>query len=1067
MTRKVLLLLAVSLVFLNIAYAQTRQISGKVVDGSGEPLVGVGVSVKNSTVGTQTNADGEFKLSLPAGNAILVFRYIGFKSKEIAVTNQTSINVVLDTESTMLDEVVAIGYQTVTRKDLTGSVSSVGEKQLRDIPINSTAEALAGRLAGVQIVQSEGTPGASAEIKVRGGGSITQDNSPLYVVDGVQVEDALSVLAPQDIESIDVLKDASATAIYGARGANGVVIVTTKGGKEMKPVVTYSGLVGVRKLLKNLDVMDPYNFVLYQYEKSRGNATQESSFRNSFGLFEDMELYKKAPFVNWQDEMFGKAALMQTHNVNLTGGTKETKYSASLTSNTEDGIQLLSGFDRKLFNLKLDQKISEKVKAAFGVRYNSTKIKGAGSSDPGSSSTNRLRHTLRYKPILSVGQGLFDYDADYDDETTGNSLALINPILLNEAEYRKDVRNTINLNGNVTYNFNKYLAFKTTVGADLFNRRYTLFNDTLTSDARRASNQPTAGITTVGRTSITNSNVLTFTMNKSKSAFSKKNKLDALIGQEIYENRFREDVNKSLFFPIGIRAEDALGNMSLGTPAIPTSNEYTERILSFFGRVSYSYADKYLFSGTLRADGSSKFAQGNKWGYFPSASFAWRLSEEEFFKGLDIKDKISDLKFRVSYGESGNNRIANFLYMTQYSAEGSYFIGEQQNTSFRPSALAYNDMKWETTIARNLGLDIELFRGRLQISADAYSNSTKDLLLEVPIPTTSGYSFQLRNAGETTNKGFELQISATPIQTKNFSWNTSFNLSHNKNKIVSIGESGITQKLYPSGWSSTNNDFVVRVGEATGSVWGYVTDGFYKIDDFTYSNGVYTLKPDVAEYAPIEAQPGTLKYKDISGPNGVPDGVIDARDQTIIGNTLPKYFGGLNQQFVYKNFDLSVFVNFQLGNDVYNANKLEFSSGYTSQANLFAVMNTRWRNTNAQGLVVTDPVELAALNENAQLWKPVTAQGNPDTHSWAIEDGSFLRINNITLGYTFPQNLLRQVKVNKLRVYGTVNNLAVITGYSGYDPEVNTRRRTPITSGVDYSAYPRSAAFIFGLNLTL
>lgn len=599
MIRKVFLLLAFALVFLNIAYAQNRQISGKVVDDTGEPLIGVGIGVKNATLGTQTNASGGFTINIPSGNVTLVFRYIGFKTKEVAISNQTTLNVILEQEATMLNEVVAIGYQTVSRKDLTGSVSSVGEKQLRDIPINSTAEALAGRLAGVQIIQSEGTPGASAEIKVRGGGSITQDNSPLYVVDGVQVEDALSVLAPQDIESIDVLKDASATAIYGARGANGVVIITTKGGKEMKPVVAYSGLAGFRKLFRTLEVLNPYDFVLYQYEKSRGNTSQESSFRNSFGLFEDIELYKSAPFVDWQDEMFGRAAFMQSHNVSLTGGTKETKYSASITSNSEDGIQLLSGFDRKLFNLKLDQKISDKVKAAFGVRYNHTELKGAGSSDAGASSTNRLRHTIRYKPILSVGQGLFDYDADYDDETTGNSLSLINPLLLNEAEYRKDLRKTLNLNGNVSYTFNKYLAFKTTVGTDIYSRRYTLFNDTLTSDSRRASNQPTAGITTVSRNSFTNSNVLTFSMNKSKSSFSKKNKLDVLIGQEIYENKYREDVNKSLFFPVGISAEDALGNMSLGTPSIPVSNEYTERILSFFGRVSYSYADKYLYWGFL------------------------------------------------------------------------------------------------------------------------------------------------------------------------------------------------------------------------------------------------------------------------------------------------------------------------------------------------------------------------------------------------------------------------------------------------------------------------------------
>ncbi|MBK0383102.1 TonB-dependent receptor [Pedobacter sp. SD-b] len=1068
MRKKILLFLLVIGFTLSAAFAQTRLITGKVTDSTtGETLIGVSVTVVGTKTGTQTDVNGNYSIKAASGST-LTFTYIGFKVKSVKISEQKTLNVILENDSQLLNEVVAIGYQTVNRRDLTGSVSSIGAKQLKDTPINSTAEALAGRLAGVQIISSEGTPGASAQIKVRGGGSITQDNSPLYIVDGVQVEDALSSLAPQDIASIDVLKDASATAIYGSRGANGVVIITTKGGKEQAPKISYSGLVGARKLLRTLDVLKPYDFVLYQYDRSRGSTTQENTFQSTYGNFADLELYKDAPFVDWQDELFGRTALQQTQNVSLTGGTATTKYNVSYTNNSEQGVQLGSDFNRNLINLKLDQKVNDKLSASFSVRYNNTNVNGAGTSSEGSSSTNRLRHAIKYKPILGAGQDLLDYDPDYALETNSNSLALINPLLLNQAEYRKNITNTTNLSGNVTYKFNKYLAFKTTVGVDMQDRRNTFFNDTITSVAKQNSNMPTAGITTSGRNSLTNSNVLTFDFSKSKSKFAKNNRIDALLGEELYQNKYREDDYSSKFFPVGISPITALGNFSLGTPNIPTSNQYTERLFSLFGRVNYTFKDKYLLTATMRADGSSKFSDGNKWGYFPSASLAWRISEEDFFKDLKEKIKVSELKLRLSYGESGNNRIDNFLYLTQFSPSGYYTTNNQLNTTYNPSALAFNDLKWETTISRNAGLDIGLFNDRIQITADAYYNTTKDLLFPVPVDPTSGYSTQLRNAASTSNKGLELQISGNIINKKNFSWNANFNLSHNKNNVESIGSIS-NSALYSSGWGGSNqpSDYIVRVGEPVGTIWGLVSDGFYKIDDFDYNsaNGKYTLKSTVASNKSITAAdpyPGGIKFKDINN-----DNVVDINDRTVIGNTQPKFFGGLNQQFTYKNFDLSVFVNFQTGNDVYNANKLEFTSGYTVNSNLLAIETNRWRNVNAQGQTVTDPVQLADLNKNATLWTPLTTASSFYVNSWAIEDGSFLRLNNITIGYTLPDKTLKKLRMERLRFYATVNNLAVLTNYSGYDPEVNTRRSTPITSGVDYSAYPRSSAFIFGLNLTL
>ncbi|MCM5527294.1 TonB-dependent receptor [Parasegetibacter sp. NRK P23] len=1051
-------------------FAQSGTIQGKITEeGTGAPLPDISVVVSGEKNGVKSGSDGRFSLRV-SKPVTLVITGVGFKTMNVPAEPGKELNITLQREVSNLDEYVVIGYQQVKRKDLTSSVSSVSAKDLKDIPINSTAEALAGRLAGVQIIQSEGTPGASAVVKLRGGGSITQDNAPLYVVDGIQVENALDVLAPQDIETIDVLKDAAATAIYGARGANGVVIITTKGGKAMKTRINYNGLVGVRQLANKLSVMKPYDFVRYQYERSRGSSADELGFLNSYGTYADLELYKEVPFVDWQDEMFGRDAMMQTHNVSMVGGNADTKFNLSLSSNKEEGVMLLSDFDRKILNFKFDHNVSKKLKVGAAVRYNNTVINGAGTASEGSSGTNRLRHSVKYRPLLAGTQDLLDYDPDYALQTNANGLSLVNPILLNEAEYRKNRNSVANLSGFFNYELNKYLSFKSTLGFDITNNRQLAFNDTITSIARQNSNMPTASITTFQRNTLNNSNVLTFTMNKSGTTFSERNALDVLVGHEVYENVERRLITESRYFPVGITAERALGNMGLGSaPAgsvqpLPTSTEFTNKLLSFFGRVNYAFDKKYLFTASLRADGSSKFAEGKRWGYFPSASAAWRISEEDFMK--NTFPVISDLKLRASYGEAGNNRIPDFLYMQQFLTNRYYSIGEQLIPAYFSADLANANLQWETTIARNIGVDVSFFNNRLQLSLDAYKNTTRDLLVEVPVPTSSGYVDQFQNVGATTNKGVEVQLSGTPVTGKDFSWNASFNISFNKNEITSLGRFQDRYR-FTSGWGGSNQpaDYMVQVGQPVGTIFGLVTDGFYTLSDFDYANGVYTLKtgvPNNSGITSVAPQPGVLKFKDLDG-----DGDVDDSDRTIIGNTQPKFFGGLNQQFTYKNFDMSVFVNFQVGNDVYNANKLEFTSGYTPNSNMLDIMNGRWTNINAAGQVVTDPAELAKLNENATIWSPLRSASSFYVHSWAIEDGSFLRVNNITLGYTFPKKLMNKLKASSLRVYGTVNNLAVFTNYSGYDPEVNTRRSTPLTPGVDYSAYPRSRAFIFGLNLSL
>jgi len=1066
----------------------SKTVKGKVLDdstGTGLPDATIVVTTPGGKKNSKTDAAGSFAIKIPNDNKKhdVLISYSGYTTKLLSIdANSPDLTVSLKREIKEVEEVVVIGYQTVKRKDLTGSVASVGAKELKDIPLSNAAEAITGRLAGVQVVTAEGSPDADISIRVRGGTSLTQDNSPLYVVDGIQVENALSYLSPQDIETIDVLKDASATAIYGARGANGVVIITTKGGKDGKNSISYNGFVGFRKLRKELDVMSPYDFTLYQYERSLVKAT---SF--DYGsTFDTIAAYKNASPIDWQNEVMGRTAFNQTHNISFSGGNKTTTYNLSLTRNDEDGIMLQSSFKRTLISFKLDHRISDKLKVGFTTRYNNQDVSGAGGSSREGEQYNRLRNVIKYQPVIPNGGAIDEFDDEYFDETAGGSLNVLNPILLAYGEYRKTNTQLTNLGGYLSYNFTKYLTFKTTVGMDNTNMRRDIFNDQYTPSARSAANQnlPTASIITQKRTILNNSNVLSFSSSSLKGNFKKNNDLDVLIGEETYQKRTSGVENDSRFFPKTISAEKALSNMILGTPLVgsPAITELKETLLSFFGRVNYAYKKKYLFTASLRSDGSSKFAPENRWGYFPSASAAWRLSKESFMSGLD-KVGISDLKLRVSYGQSGNNRIADYLYITQLGVTGAYpntggtsaptdpvpvnyFTGTGagvSNVGYASSLLPNPDLKWETTTTANIGADISLFKNRIQLSVDFYRNTTKDLLLQQNLPSYLGYSFQTQNVGNTVNKGFEVQITASVMRKKDFTWDASFNISSNKNTIKSLGNTFTT--VQASGWTKDiAGDYLVVPGGSVGEMYGYVTDGFYTINDFNYS-GTYTLKPGTVNNTLVPPAPGTIKFKDISGPDGKPDGVINEYDRTVIGHAVPKFIGGLSQQFTYKGFDLSVFMNFSIGNDVYNANKIDFTSAYTKNTNMLSVMNNRWRIVDANGTDMrnSDPATYAALNANATMWQPLD---KGIFHSWGVEDGSFLRINNITLGYSLPTALIKKMRIQRFRVYATVNNVAVLTGYSGYDPEVNTRSNNPLTPGVDYGAYPKSRAFVFGVNAT-
>lgn len=1096
--------------------AQVKTISGHVAKENGDVLPGVTVSIKGTKTVSSTNNQGSYNISVPnRNNVILVFTYVGHKTQEIAVGGRTTVDVAMAEEASTLNDVVVIGYQSVRRKDLTSAVSSISARDLKDVPVNSAAEALTGKLAGVQVQVSEGAPGADVDIYVRGRGSITQSGSPLYVVDGIQVENALSVLSPQDIQSIDVLKDAAATAIYGARGSNGVVLITTKGGKNTggKTTVTYNGFIGFNKITKELDMMDPYNFVLYAYERAKYTENpQDTSFATQY--IKRMSNYDTiAPTysnypnaIDWQKRVMGRSALQATHNLSVSGGTAITQYNLSVTSNKQEGLLRNSDYDRKLASFRFDHKASDKLKVGINVRYNVQKVKGAGTSDVGGAGSNRLRQFTRYRPLILPGQTEDFYDADLDARNPGNGLNEQNPLLVMDAEYRLRTITAYNFSGYFNYNFTKKLSFKSNFGYDVNKTESRAYDDTLTGTSRNANRLPILYLNNVDRTTINNSNVLTYS---NSSLFKSRHALDVLVGHEIYETNIKANGLELRYFPVGTKPDVAFSNYGLAAPPAgltqpkPASSEFKSTQVSFFSRISYNYNKRYLLTLNFRADGSSLFgpnyrsgipltdATNRKWGYFPSASVAWRISEEQFMKNISF---ISDAKLRMSYGTSGNNRIAPYGYTTGYSppSNGGYGLNDVLNYTLQlPNRLGNPLIKWESLFSKNLGIDLAFLKNRITLTADFYSNETRNLLLDNKIPPTSGYSTQYQNVGTIRNNGIELQLGASILNKKDFTWNANFNISFNKNKIISLGNQD--KFTANSGWfSSTNNpdDYILKVGDQVGTMYGLKVEGFYKVTDFDvtpYVNATnnaryptllyqYKLKSGLANPGGVLADlvaPGQIKFADING-----DGKISLdSDRTVIGHALPKFTGGFNQQFTWKGFDASIFMNFTYGNDIFNANNLEYSNAYGNDANLLAIMNGRWKVIDTKGNLVQkqpdattvigiSPDSLAALNANATIWQPSRSTNGFAPSSFAVEDGSFLRINNITVGYTFPKKWMEKAKVSSFRIYATINNVATITGYSGYDPDVNARRNTPLTPGVDYAAYPRGRTYLCGINLS-
>lgn len=1055
--QKILLMTVCLLATLSV-YAQKGTITGKVVDHEGVEVIGANISIKGSAgVGTITNIDGQYILKVKdPSKDVLIFSYIGMKTQEVPVKGQRHVNVTMQPDNQVLDEVVVTGYGGTKRSDLTGSVVSVKSEILMQTPTSDIGQALAGRLAGVQVTQSEGAPGSSISIRVRGGISITQSNEPLYVIDGFPIEDGMGNLDPAEIETIDILKDASSTAIYGARGANGVVVITTKkGGKgESKIQVSFDSYIGIKKIARKLPVLSTKEFVLLDYERSlafKGEAGVKS-FQSRYGSFLEIdEYYGDYEGIDWQEEALGRVTTSQNYRVNLTGGGKELKYNFSYSYFKDLGAMLYSGADKHNVSLSVTHDASARFKANARFNYTQEKTYGVGTSD-GNTRFNKMEHILQYRPTV----GIFGNDSDLligEDPLLEDDQS--NPMqspLISAAEETKDkLQRTLQINGGFTFKFNDRLNFCNTIGIRYQNTRLDTFYGPNSIVGKRSSINGSIQYNEGGN--FQTSNVLTY------DHTIKQHKLILMAGQEWVSNWAQFVRSSAKDFP---NDDIGLGDMNLGVPtSIQSGVNDDDRLLSFFGRVNYNFSDRYLLAATVRADGSSKFSDNNKWGFFPSVSAAWRIGEEQFIKNLEL---FSDLKMRVGYGMAGNNRVASYSSLDLLGS-ALYPSGDTVIPGYAPTVIANKDLKWESNKMLNIGIDIGLLEQRIMISPEFYINNSTNLLLNSRIPASSGFTNMLRNIGKTKNVGFDLTISSTNIQKKNFTWTTNFNISHNQNKIEAL--SGEPYFLEEASFGYNQKTHKIEVGKSIGQFYGYRTQGLYQVEDFDYDpvTQIYTLKEGILAMADRAAvQPGMWKFANTDGNN-----VIDENDKTVIGSALPDFYGGLSNTFRYKQWDMSLFFTFSYGGEVLNATRLTNTQAGKSNYNILASASSseRWMTIDAAGQTVTDPVQLAALNAGKSVASIFDMeQGDTYIHSWAVEDASYLRLSNISVGYNFPKQKLRKIGIQNLRLYATGSNLFVWTPYSGFDPEVSTKGNS-LTPGVDFGAYPRSRSFIFGLNITL
>jgi TonB-linked SusC/RagA family outer membrane protein len=1062
--------------------AQTVKITVK--DTNGEAVIGASVLEKGTRNGGITDFNGICNIKVSGKNPVVI-SYIGMKTKTVDVKGKSSVNVTLEDDATTLNDVVVIGYGTVRKKDLTGAVSSVSAKQIENIPVSNISEAMTGKMAGVNITTTEGSPDADVKIRVRGGGSLSQDNSPLYIVDGFPVS-SIGDIAPSEIQSIDILKDASSTAIYGARGANGVIIVTTKSGKEGKTQVSFNGSLGWKKITKTVHTLNPYDFAMYQWENNNGST--------AYGNFEDLEIWKSVEGTDYQDILFGRTGLQKQYNVSVNGGSKDLKFNIGFSHIDEESIMLGSGFAKNNVNAKLNAKLNKWMTLDFNARLAFTKLDGlSGGADTNetNAANSLVANSVNYEPISQL-------KASDDDDEENSTSTRRTPLQRITSTYKYQERLQHNYNAGLNWKPFKHFTFRSEFG---YSWRHNNTDQAWAADAvtnNKFSGQgaqdgrPQLMFTRLEQKEWRNANTVTYDHNK---LFNGHVHLNVLLGHEVSSVEKTSTTNYSVNFPASMTINEILANPSNGTSL---KNERVisadENLLSYFGRINFTLDEKYLATFTLRADGSSKFGKDNRWGVFPSLALAWRVSDEKFLESSS--SWLSNLKLRLSFGTAGNNRINSGLLTPLYSSPSGSgtkypYFDETLGDMLEHGSNLYNpDLKWETTITRNIGIDYGFLKGRINGTIDLYWNTTKDLLMRSVIPSNTGYEYQYQNFGKTSNKGVEFTMNAVLVDKKKFGLNFNFNIAYNKNKIDELAMDNPWQS---SNWGGSTiakyEDFRLEEGGRLGEVWGYKTNGFFTVyDPVSNPNGQLVLngnswalrdgiKDNSASITGGTLKPGGLRLE--VDENGNP---IKQR----LGNTIPTTTGGFGFDGRFHNFDFNVFFNYSLGNKVINATKLANAGFYNTRRYQNIVddfsMGNRYTNIDpANGVNLGNPTNatlaiyggaeglIARLNEinaGATIYNPSTAS-RMELTDYAVEDASFLRLQNVTVGYTLPKKWVKSIFLTNVRIYFTGYNLLCITDYSGYDPEVDTSsKRNPMTPGIDYAAYPKSRSFVGGINIT-
>ena len=983
---------------IHVLFAQDHSVSGKVSleeDGLGVP--GASVSVKGTTVGTTTDIDGNYVLKIPEDGKILVFSFVGTKTQEILIGTKLTINVALQTDNIGLNEVVAVGYGTMRKSDLTGATSRVSSESIVSIQTADVSQALQGKLSGVSVQSNSGAPGGDIKIRIRGTNSINGSNDPLVIVDGF-IGQSLSDLNPNDIESLEVLKDASATAIYGSRGANGVILVTTKRGKEGKIQISYNGYAGIQKLTNKMDLMDAAT-----YANTVNQKRVETGGSEDYTL-EQIEGFRANGGTDWQDEVY-RTAMTQNHDLSVSGKKDGFNYLFSGQYLNQDGILKNSNFERFSYRANVDVDLSSKLK--LGIRINGilSKDRPHKLSWPNGSISN---DAITMEPTLPI----YDEEGNY---TRSGAATVSNPV----ADY-KEQNHYID---NVKQNLNAYFDYKI---SDKWNLRVSGgFNTRDYVSNMYSSVNLYAGVGDNGRASISNkkyyvwqnTNILNY-----KNQIGK-HKIDFTLVNEQTGSKTQNSSLSTKNFDV----ENGFYDVSLGKePLAPSSSFVDWQLMSFLSRVNYVFDDKYLFTVAMRADGSSKFAENHKWGYFPSGSAAWRLSEEPFMKDWGFFD---NLKLRSSFGITGSQSTAPYQSKGVMNTGVNYAVdGSAVSVGIAPARSDNPYLSWEKTAQVDLGIDMTVWDGKLTLTADYYYKRTSDLLLEVAVPFYTGFKSEFKNLGEVENKGFEVDL-GTNLEFGKLKWHSNITLSVNRNKVLDLGD---TEKIV---MGDNTTSALIQKGKSLGLIYGYKFDGVWQASEAT-------------EAAVFGNKPGDARFVDVNG-----DQVISADDRTIIGHGYPKFSMGWSNSFTYKNFDMDFLFVGTFGNDVKNE-VYSRSMGWSNQDATNVDILNRWTPENASNTIPA----FSKTFKTSYL----------DNSSAVVEDASFIRLSNVSLGYTFDRDVLNRFNIEKLRIFVSGQNLWTSTDYKGYNPEVNNAggASTDYSVGFDRAPYPLARVINFGVNLT-